>query len=60
MKRLLKLGKALNRAEQKMINGGLYTFCNYVGDTGQRCVYNSDCTGPGNPVCFHGCCNTVV
>jgi len=64
-KSILNLGRALNKAQQKEINGGikLPTLCNgYIGDTGQTCTTHSDCTVSAEdlPVCFRGCCNTIV
>ncbi len=52
--------KTLSQKEQKQIMGGVFTWCNGLGETGQRCVNHSDCTGPGNPVCHNGCCNILV
>lgn len=62
MKKLkqLKGSKVLSHTEKRSIAGGTITKCNYPGDTGQRCIKHSDCTDPGNPVCFNGCCNIYV
>lgn len=48
-KEILNIGKALNKAEQKIINGGGKTFCN--NDT--------DCCGIGNPL-YQYECNGIV
>lgn len=62
LKNILKLKGAqkLTKNEQKSISGGRPLVCNYMGDTGQVCTTHSDCAGDGNPVCYRGCCNTLV
>jgi hypothetical protein len=61
-KQILNLGKALNKAEQKQIIGGVAGPCSteVVGNTGKRCLVDSDCLQGYMPVCFNGCCNTAV
>jgi len=62
MKKLanLKGVKALSKTQQKSISGGKGGPCNGPGETGQSCTNTSQCIGPGDPVCFNGCCNTWV
>ena len=40
MKNLKSLGKALNKAEQKQINGGNHCMAPYCANAFGRCVYN--------------------
>ena len=69
LKKILKFKGAaeLSRKEQMTVNGGKKDregLCgegvNVLGATGQPCSTDAQCKGPGNPVCFKGCCNTAV
>lgn len=63
-KSILSLGaQELCKKEQKGINGGdvpFRVYCRGKGETGQSCITTSECIGPGDPVCYQGCCNIVV
>jgi len=56
-KSILNLGKFLNKEEQKRIKGAIIPCGNFIGNTGQQCLTNSDCW---KGVCHNRCCNTVV
>ena len=71
-KSILNLGKALNKAEQKNINGGMFNpFCscsrnyqlgdeyNNNGNVIQECTFAPDQGGPGEPF-FGALCLGVV
>ena len=47
-KTILNLGKTLNKAEQKQINGGRFAF---------RCKMDSDCESIPSSTCRNGVCD---
>jgi len=53
MKNVLNLGKTLNKAEQKAINGGKGGDC---GIGGTECFRDAHCTSSPNARCSKGCC----
>ena len=53
MKNLLNLGKALNKAEQKLIYGGKEGDC---GIGGTVCFKHAHCTSSPYARCSNGCC----
>jgi len=58
MKNLLKLGTALTRAEQKMVNGGLVYLKDSDDCPANLCQKHSDCNMPERPNCvYYGCGN---
>ena len=69
LKKLSNLGSVLNKAEQRLINGGgpsggsCYLDCD-IGWTGDSCNTIFDCVNiclPGAPVmCDHGCCMAAI